>query len=209
MNRTYKPAEFASLVGRTPQTLRLWDKKGLLSAKRTPGNQRYYTDADLQKALNLDIKEVDKQVIVYGRVSSPKQKKDLQRQIDSLEAFTVARGLAISKTIQEVGGGLNYTRPKFLELMALIESRSISHLIVAHKDRLCRFGFEYFQHFCLSHQCELIIANQSEMSPQQELMEDLMAVIHTFSCRLYGMRKYKKELEEIIQKASSESDDSI
>jgi putative resolvase len=77
MNRTYKPAEFASLVGRTPQTLRLWDKKGLLSAKRTPGNQRYYTDADLQKALNLDIKEVDKQVsvagdppsIVYGRVN--------------------------------------------------------------------------------------------------------------------------------------------
>jgi putative resolvase len=105
-------------------------------------------------------------------VSSPKQKKDLQRQIDSLEAFAVARGLAISKTIQEVGGGLNYTRPKFLELMALIESKSISHLIVAHKDRLCRFGFEYFQHFCLSHQCELIIANQSEMSPQQELMED-------------------------------------
>jgi putative resolvase len=83
MDRTYKPAEFASLVGRTPQTLRLWDKKGLLSAKRTPGNQRYYTDADLRHALNLDIKEVDKQVIVYGRVSSPKQKKDLQRQIDS------------------------------------------------------------------------------------------------------------------------------
>jgi putative resolvase len=93
--------------------------------------------------------------------------------------------------------------------MALIESRSISHLVVAHKDRLCRFGFEYFQHFCEQHQCELIIANQSEMSPQQELIEDLVAVIHTFSCRLYGMRKYKKELEEIIQKASNELDENI
>ena len=112
-------------------------------------------------------------------------------------------------TIQEVGGGLNYTRPKFLELMTSIENRSISHLIIAHKDRLCRFGFEYFEYFSEVHQCQLIIANQSSMSPQQELMEDLMAVIHTFSCRLYGMRKYKKELEEIIQKASNESEDSL
>jgi predicted site-specific integrase-resolvase len=178
----------------------------VLPAKRTPGNQRYYTDNDLQKALNLDPPTETKQVIVYGRVSSPKQKSDLKRQLSSLEAFTTARGLAISQAISEIGGGLNYTRPKFLEIMNLIERREISHLVIAHKDRLCRFGFDYFEHFCKSHQCELIIANQAEMSPQQELMEDLMAVIHTFSCRLYGMRKYKKEVEEILQKALDEPD---
>ncbi len=72
-------------------------------------------------------------------------------------------------------------------------------LIIAHKDRLCRFGFEYFQHFTESHGCNLIVMNQSESSPDQELTKDLMAVIHTFSCRLYGLRRYDKKISLIIR----------
>ena len=82
--------------------------------------------------------------------------------------------------------------------MTAIEQRRLKVLVIAHKDRLCRFGFDYFEHFAKTHGCEIIVANAHYLSPQQELIEDLMAVIHTFSCRLYGLRKYQKKLREII-----------
>jgi hypothetical protein len=94
MDRTYKPAEFASLVGRTPQTLRLWDKKGLLSAKRTPGNQRYYTDADLRHALNLDIKPTFRTSELTTINRSPKLAKNYIYDIYSIQNY-----LKISMTI--------------------------------------------------------------------------------------------------------------
>lgn len=83
-------------------------------------------------------------------------------------------------------------------LMNAIEQRKLKTLVIAHKDRLCRFGYDYFEHFAKRHGCEIRVANAQNMSRKQEIMEDLMAVIHTFSCRLYGVRKYKKKLRGII-----------
>ncbi len=198
MKKRYKPGEFAKLVNRSVQTLRAWDKSGKLPAKRTIGGHRYYTDDDVSVALNIERKTVEPIVFLYARVSSSKQKEDLERQLDSIENFALARGLVIGERLKEVGGGLNYTRAGFLKLMTAIEQRRLKVLVIAHKDRLCRFGFDYFEHFAQTHGCEIIVANAQNMSPQQELMEDLMAVIHTFSCRLYGLRKYSKKLREII-----------
>ena len=198
MERRYKPGEFAERVNRSVGTLRIWDKKGRLPAKRHPSGHRYYTDEDLTKALNLDKPEIKAKTVIYTRVSSPKQKNDLVRQKESMEQFCLARGYIIDEVIEEVGGGLNYNRPQFLELMSLIERREIGILVIAHKDRLVRFGFEYFQHFIETHGGELIVANAKTLSPQQELVEDLMAVIHCFSYRLYGLRKYKNEISSII-----------
>ena len=81
----------------------------------------------------------------------------------------------------------------------MIEKKEIGTLVIAFKDRLCRFGFEYFDHFLTIHEGKLIVANAPTLSPQQELVEDLMAVIHSFSCRLYGLRKYKKEINKIVK----------
>jgi predicted site-specific integrase-resolvase len=135
---------------------------------------------------------------------SAKQKQDLIRQIEALERFCLARGYIIDEVIEEIGGGLNYTRPQFLRLMAMIENQQIGILVIAFKDRLCRFGFEYFEHFLKSHEGKLIVANTQTWSPQQELIEDLMAVIHSFSCRLYGLRKYKKEINKILKETEDE-----
>ena len=74
----------------------------------------------------------------------------------------------------------------------------ISKLLIAHKDRLVRFGFDYFEHLAITNGCEIVIVNQDSLSPQQEMVEDLMAIIHTFSCRLYGLRKYKKNIKRAI-----------
>ena len=203
MERRYKPGEFAKKINRSIGTLRLWDRKGDLPAKRLPSGHRYYTEEDVCRALNIEKPPTNTKTVIYTRVSSPKQKEDLKRQTFALEQFCLARGYIIDEAIEEIGGGLNDTRPKFLELMTMIEKREVARVIIAHKDRLVRFGWEYFENFIDTHGGELIVANASSLSPQQELVEDLMAVIHSFSCRLYGLRKYKKEISQKIKETES------
>lgn len=81
----------------------------------------------------------------------------------------------------------------------------ISTIIVAHKDRMCRFAFEFILELATSVGCEIVVANQESLSPQQELVEDLMAIIHCFSCRLYGLRNYSQEIQENLKKAIDKS----
>jgi putative resolvase len=204
LNARYKPGEFAKKINRSIGTLRIWDKNGKLPAHRLPSGHRYYTEEDYYKALSLEQPQIQKKTVIYARVSSAKQKQDLIRQIEALERFCLARGYIIDEVIEEIGGGLNYTRPQFLRLMAMIENQQIGILVIAFKDRLCRFGFEYFEHFLKSHEGKLIVANAQTWSPPQELIEDLMAVIHSFSCRLYGLRKYKKEINKILKETEDE-----
>ena len=77
----------------------------------------------------------------------------------------------------------------------------ISTIVIAHKDRMCRFAFEFIQELAASVGCEIVVANQESLSPQHELVEDLMAIIHCFSCRLYGLANYSKEIKESLKNA--------
>lgn len=192
----YKISEFAKRVGKTTTTVRRWDESGVLPAKRTAGGQRYYDESDLRKALRIELPDVEKKVVVYCRVSSPGQKDDLRAQVQAMRVFCLGAGLAVDEWIEEVGGGMNFKRKKFLSLMQRIEAGEIKQLVVAHKDRFVRFGFEYFEMFANQHGCKFVVANQEQLSPQQEMVEDLMAIVHTFSCRLYGLRNYKKQIEK-------------
>ncbi|RAM51257.1 MAG: IS607 family transposase [Hapalosiphonaceae cyanobacterium JJU2] len=197
----YKPHEFAKKLGITVKTLQRWDISGKLPAKRTLSNYRYYTDDDLRIAQGLQPLEAKKKVIVYCRVSSNNQKHELANQIKAMEIFCSSRGLAIDETIKEIGGGLNFQRKKFLNLVFSIIQGEIKILVVAHKDRLCRFAFDFVEELAASYGCEIIVANQESLSPQQELVEDLMAIIHCFSCRLYGLRSYSTDLKNKLQES--------
>ncbi len=199
MGKKYKISEFAKRIGKGPSTLRRWDAEGKLVAKRSASGQRYYTDDDFYKALGLDPPAKDKKVIVYCRVSSRGQSDDLKSQVKAMELFCLNAGIAVDEWVKEFGGGMNFKRKKFLALMERIERRELSKLLIAHKDRLVRFGFDYFEQFATRHGCEIVIVNQESLSPQQEMVEDLMAIVHTFSCRLYGLRKYKKQIKEAAE----------
>jgi predicted site-specific integrase-resolvase len=187
----YKIGEFAKLVGVTPQTLRLWDKDGLLKAAKSPRGTRYYTDEDLQRALRRKPTAVVKRNVIYCRVSSSAQKDDLKSQVAAMETFALGRGL-ITETVTEIGGGMNFSRKLFMKLVTDIINGEVGSVIVAHKDRLARFGFEMVDNLAKQYGCEILVVNREELSPQQEMVEDLMSIIHTFSCRLCGLRKYKK-----------------
>jgi len=136
--------------------------------------------------------------VVSCRVSSNNQKHDLISQIAAMEQFGLARGIAVEEWIKEIGGGMNFKRKAFLSLMSRIQLGEIKLLIVAHQDRLVRFGFDYFQTMAQNNGGEIIVVNQESLSPQPEMVEDLMAIVHTFSCRLYGLRKYQKLLKEAL-----------
>ena len=202
MLNIYKINEFAKRVGRTTTTLRRWDESGVLPAKRTAGNQRYYDESDLRKALRIELPDVEKKVIVYCRVSSKGQADDLRSQVKAMQTFCLGLGVAVDEWVQETSGGMNFKRKKFLSLMQRIESGEIKELIIAHKDRLVRFGFDYFETMAERHGCKIMVANQEQLSPQAEMVEDLMAIVHTFSCRLYGLRNYFGQIEKA---ASGES----
>ena len=194
----YTIGEFAKRVGVVPKTLQRWDREGRLKAHRTVTNQRYYTDEDLAIVLGLEKPAKKKRCVVYCRVSSPAQKPDLVNQRQNLEQFCTARGLVVDEWLEEIGGGLNFQRKKFLALVDRIIAGDVGMLVIAHKDRLARFGFSLIEHLCEVHQCELIVMNNQSLSPEQELTQDLLSILHCFSSRLGGLRNYRKTLKEAL-----------
>jgi predicted site-specific integrase-resolvase len=200
---TYRPNEFAKLIAKTTKTLQRWDREGILKSHRSPTNRRFYTHEQLSEILG--VKENKRVAISYCRVSSHGQKDDLLSQQKAVADFCVGAGIAIDEAIVEVGGGLNLKRKQFVRIMSMVEARAIHTLVIAHKDRLARFGMDWFEHYLEQHGCNLVIINNEALSPKSEMVQDLMAIIHCFSCRLYGLRRYKK----IIKAAANENSDSI
>ena len=199
MENTYNIAQAAKYLGFKVKTLQKWDREGrLIPAYRTKTNRRVYTQSQLDEFIGLRTQDTRTRVIAYCRVSSTAQKPDLVNQLEILKEYCSKSGLSNVEFISEIGGGLNFERKKFLEIMDAVERYEVKMLIIAHKDRLARFGFEYFRHFLAKHNCELVILNDEKMSPEQEMVEDLMTIIHCFSSRLYGLRNYRKSLKEAL-----------
>ncbi|GHV37622.1 IS607 family transposase ISTko1 [Synergistales bacterium] len=162
-------------MGRKVQTLQKWDKEGKLKPiSRTKTNRRVYTEAQLRDFLGLETQETRTRVIAYCRVSSQAQKPDLKNQREAIQQYCLLLGLSEVEFISEIGGGLNFSRPKFQQIMDSIEKFEVKTLIIAHKDRLVRFGFEWFERFATQHCCELVILNQEKLSPEQEMVQDLV-----------------------------------
>ena len=113
--------------------------------------------------------------------------------------YCLGAGIAVDEWLEEIGGGMNFKRKLFLSIMERIERGEIAKLIIAHRDRLVRFGSDFFEDFAAKHGCQLVVVNQEQLSPQQEMVEDLMAIVHCFSSRLYGLRNYKKKIKEAVE----------
>jgi predicted site-specific integrase-resolvase len=202
--KRYTIGEFGKKVNKSPITLRRWDREGRLVAKRTLSGHRYYEESDIFHALGLDVPDKEKKVVVYCRVSSRGQKTDMKSQVESMRLFCLGSGESVDDWIEDYGSGLNFRRPKFLSLMEQISNGQIKKVLIAHKDRLVRFGFDYFTWFAEQNGCKIIVVNQEFLSPQQEMVEDLMSIIHCFSSRLYGLRSYKNKIKEVIEEHQSD-----
>jgi putative resolvase len=195
----YSVAQFAKQVGVGVKTVQRWDREGRLKAKRTLSGRRYYNEADLATALNLPQRPSARRTIAYCRVSSPAQRPDLQNQRAALSSYAVSKQFVVDDWIMEIGGGLNFERKRFLALVDAIVAGEVERVLIAHQDRLARFGFALIKHLCETHHTELVVMNTETLSPEQELVQDLMSILHCFSSRLYGLRNYRKALEKALK----------
>lgn len=198
--KTYSTGQFAKKIGVSTRTLQRWDLDGKFIAYRSASGRRFYTETQYREYMGMDeiIPEI-KKVVGYTRVSSNNQKSDLKNQVAALEQFVVASGLIVDEWVSEIGSGLNYERAQFNRLLKEAEERKISKIVVAHKDRFVRFGFEWFEKFCKDHDCEIVVVNLQSLSPEEEVTQDLLTIIHCFSSRLYGLRRYKKDIEDMVK----------
>ena len=189
----YKPKEMADKLNVSVRTLQRWDNSGKLRAKRTPTNRRYYTENQYLQFLGKPLD--DRKTVAYARVSTYGQKDDLKDQIGFIRQYANSKGIILDEAITDIGSGLNYNRKKWNQLLQDVEHDKIKTIYITYKDRFIRFGFDWFNRFCNEHDTEIIVLNNPDTSPEKELVDDVISIIHIFSCRLYGLRKYKNKIK--------------
>lgn len=136
-------------------------------------------------------------VAIYARVSSSDQRADLDRQVARLSEYAAAQGLHVSKVVSEVGSGLSGKRPKLLKLLA---SRDVSTILVEHRERLCRFGFEYLQAALAAQGRSICVVSTKEVS--DDLVRDMVEVLTSFCARLYGRRSATRRAKAAVDAAA-------
>ena len=190
--------EYQKRYNISPQLFYLWRTTGKLQTKELVKNHHLVWVED-------ESSNDSRVVAVYGRVSTSKQKQDLSNQIDVLKKYVISNG-SNPKVFSDIGSGMNEKRPGLISLMNEITQNKISKVVISHKDRLTRFGFGYLETIFKMYNTEIEIINlEDDKSFQEELTEDLIAIIHHFSMKFYGKRKnqvidFSKQLKETKDK---------
>ena len=207
--RTYKTGEVAEILHLHYQTVIRYDNEGILHFKRNESNRRVMFKEDLlqylnEKGLLIDDTVQTKSDVIYCRVSSHDQqtKGDLDRQVVKLMEYAQSYRLQNPIILKEVGSGLNDNRKQIQRLIRMILHHEVSRVFITYKDRLTRFGYHYLETICKECGVELHVMNDNETdkSAQEEMVEDMMALIASFSRKLYGMRsKAKKNIIKQIE----------
>ena len=188
----YSIGKFAKMIGKTPQTLRAWHKKGNLTpAHVTTGGTRYYSQEQLNHFLGFtQQKIVNRKVIGYCRVNSNKQKEELMRQVDNVRTYMLAKGYQF-EIIEDIGNGIDYSKKGLNKLLDAITNYEVEKIVILYNDRLVRFGFELIETICSKYNCEIEIIDNTEIIENKEMVEDLIQIITDFSSRSKDERVYK------------------
>jgi len=190
MERRYRVGEVARLLGVSPTTVRRWILSGRIRAERTPGGHYRIPESEVRRLLG----RPGNRAAIYARVSSSDRKEDLERQVQYLREYCAARGYVVVETITDIASGLNEERRGLNRLFKLVNKGLIDVVVIAYRDRLTRFGFNYLESYFTSHGVRIeAIFEEEPRGLQQELVEDLLAVVSSLAGRLYGMRSSKRK----------------
>ncbi len=199
--KLYTMQETKKLLNVTRMTLLSWEQKGKLHPVRTPGGTRRYREEEIHSLLGETTEESIGRVYVYCRVSTKKQEQsgNLQRQKERLVYHCHTKGYTVVKVFEEVASGINENRKELKAMFGSLES--VERIVVEYPDRLARFGYRYIEMLCALAGVELeTVEKNAVQEPDKEMVEDLIAIITSFSARLYGARggrKIKKCLSEL------------
>jgi len=190
-----KLSQYAKQQGISYKTALRWWKAGTIKGYQAATGTIIVTE-------NEPIKQAER-VAIYARVSSAEHKANLERQAERLSQYCEARGYQIAKIVKEIASGLNDGRPK---LATLLKDTSITRIVVEHKDRLTRFGFNYIEMLFETQARVIEVVNVSE-NDKEDLLADLSSVIYSFCARLYGQRRAKRKTEKIVEELKSKEGD--
>jgi predicted site-specific integrase-resolvase len=197
-----KLKKFASDLGVTRMTLWNWKKAGKIQFHKI--GSMNYIDVDTYNKF-LGIKEVkEERVVIYCRVSSTANKTNLETQSERLISYCNAKGYRVSKVVTEFRSGLNDKRPK---LEKLLKEQDFTKLVVEHKDRLTRFGFNYIEQMLAVNGIQIEVVNNVE-SDREDIVQDFVSVITSFCARIYGQRRNKRHTEKLVQDLALNSEKS-
>jgi len=139
-------------------------------------------------------------VVCYARVSSSQNKTNLESQAERITHFANLSGLPVNSIVKEIGSGLNDKRPKLLKVLNDIE---VTHIVIEHKDRLVRFGFNFLKDWMASRQCKIVIINNAG-TDKEDLMQDFVSLVTSMVARLYGLRRSKRKTEQLIKELQND-----
>ena len=185
-----KLSEYAKQHGVTYRTAYTHFKRGLIT-----GAYQLPTGTIVIPDNAPDNTEKAEYVVTYARVSSSQNKANLERQSERLTNYCNAKGWLTRENISEVGSGVNDNRKKLLKMLS--EGKA-TKLVVEHKDRLTRFGFNYIEELCKKFGCEVIVINEYE-TKREDIIEDFVSIITSFCAKIYGHRRSKRKTERLIK----------
>jgi DNA binding domain, excisionase family len=196
----YKTGELAKMIGKQTRTVQSYCTKGYINSIIIPSGKRIISRDEVIKYLKkskLLYEDNNKIDLIYARVSTNKQKNrgDLNRQIEYITKKIININPKNLKIFSEVGSGLNDNRKELNKVLAMVMNDEIDRIFILYKDRLTRFGFNYLEQICNKYGTKIIVISKEihEKSIQEELAEDIISIIHSFSGKLYGMRNAIKE----------------
>ncbi len=186
-----KAGKIMDLLQISRSTLRRYREKGLIKAHRLPTGQFEFDDDSVFLLKNGRSKRL---TLLYGRVSTYKQKHDLANQMRELNDFAQSKGYEIGGEYQDIASGISFkNRKQFFKMLDLILAGKVKRVIITHKDRLSRVGFELFEYLFKNYntQIEVISDEMNPKTDEQELFEEIVSLLHCFSMRSYSHRKNK------------------
>ena len=213
--RLLRPKEACRRLGVSYVTLRRWIKEGKIRAVKTLGGKYRIPESEIKRLLSgVETREV--RAIIYARVSSSDQRRNLERQIRYLTQYCIAKGYRVVDVLSDIASGLKTKRRGLLKLFNYIVNKKVDVVVVTYKDRLTRFGFEYLEYFFGQYGVKIeVVYGEEPKDAYQELVEDLLAIVTSFAGKLYGMRshrkkkfveEFKKLLGEVEKNGSSNKD---
>ena len=198
----YSAKSVTQILGVTAQTLRNWDKEGKLKPAYTKSNgYRYYSEEDVLSYTKERDTKKERKLVGYVRVSSKKQEDDLNRQKENLESYLKETNQEY-EIVSDIGSGIDYNKPGLKKLIEKINKKEVDEIVVLHKDRLLRYGFELIEYFAALNNVKIRVLDKINKTEDEEVVEDLFQIITEFSCKIQGQSKSKtkKILEEIKEK---------
>lgn len=193
-----KAKEVLELLQITRPTLTKYVKQNLIKTITLPNGRYDYNKDSVYKIFN---KGVDRKTYLYARVSTPKQKTDLENQINLLKQFSFSNGYQINKVFQDIASGISFEKRKdFFKMLDDIIDGKVERVIITYKDRLSRVGFDLFYYLFKKYHCEIIVMSEvgSAKLDSQEIFEEIVSLLHCYSMKLYSKRKGQK-IKEVLK----------